>query len=555
MNKNIETLFFALGGLGEVGKNMYVIEHDDEIIIIDAGVMFPKDELLGIDYVLADHTYLINNKNKIKALFITHGHEDHIGGIPFLLNEVEIPVIYASNVATELIKHKLDDKNIKYNNIKIINENVVAKFNHFEVEFFRTTHSIPDSYGIAIHTPNGTIVTTGDFKFDLTPIGPMANLQKMASLGEKGVRLLLSDSTNALVPGFSISESAVDEALGELFARSTGRIILATFASNIYRVAHIIETCKDNNRKIVVFGRSMINSIEIAKSCGFISDDNIFITSDEANRMNPSEVCILCTGSQGEPLAALSRIANGVDSNVKLLPDDTIIFSSSPIPGNALSINRVINKLYLKGAKVYTNASESDIHTSGHGKQDELKLIMRLIKPEYFIPIHGEYRMLKKHAEIANSCSIDKDHTFVIKNGDRIALNKDKVYLKDSIPINSIYVDGKRIGNIGTSIIKDRKIMSTDGVLIAILNVNSENRTLTLNPNVTTRGFVIVNENQNLINDIEKKIKQIAISELNKETFNHIDLKNRIILEINSYIIELTGRRPIIMPMILETKI
>ena len=299
----------------------------------------------------------------------------------------------------------------------------------------------------------------------------------------------------------------------------------------------------------------MINSIEIAKSCGFISDDNIFITSDDANRMNPSEVCILCTGSQGEPLAALSRIANGVDSNVKLLPDDTIIFSSSPIPGNALSINRVINKLYLKGAKVYTNASESDIHTSGHGKQDELKLIMRLIKPEYFIPIHGEYRMLKKHAEIANSCSIDKDHTFVIKNGDRIALNKDKVYLKDSIPINSIYVDGKRIGNIGTSIIKDRKIMSTDGVLIAILNVNSENRTLTLNPNVTTRGFVIVNENQNLINDIEKKIKQIAISELNKETFNHIDLKNRIILEINSYIIELTGRRPIIMPMILETKI
>lgn len=555
MNKNIETLFFALGGLGEVGKNMYVIEHDDEIIIIDAGVMFPKDELLGIDYVLADHTYLINNKNKIKALFITHGHEDHIGGIPFLLNEVEIPVIYASNVATELIKHKLDDKNIKYNNIKIINENVVAKFNHFEVEFFRTTHSIPDSYGIAIHTPNGTIVTTGDFKFDLTPIGPMANLQKMASLGENGVRLLLSDSTNALVPGFSISESAVDEALGELFARSTGRIILATFASNIYRVAHIIETCKDNNRKIVVFGRSMINSIEIAKSCGFISDDNIFITSDEANRMNPSEVCILCTGSQGEPLAALSRIANGVDSNVKLLPDDTIIFSSSPIPGNALSINRVINKLYLKGAKVYTNASESDIHTSGHGKQDELKLIMRLIKPEYFIPIHGEYRMLKKHAEIANSCSIDKDHTFVIKNGDRIALNKDRVYLKDSIPINSIYVDGKRIGNIGTSIIKDRKIMSTDGVLIAILNVNSENRTLTLNPNVTTRGFVIVNENQNLINDIEKKIKQIAISELNKETFNHIDLKNRIILEINSYIIELTGRRPIIMPMILETKI
>lgn len=554
MNKDVETLFFALGGLGEVGKNMYVIEHDDEIIVIDAGVMFPKDELLGIDYVLADYTYLMNNKNKIKALFITHGHEDHIGGIPFLLNDVDIPVIYASNVAAALIKHKLEDRNIKYNNIKLINEDVVANFKHFKVEFFRTTHSIPDSYGLAIHTPNGVIVTTGDFKFDLTPIGPMANLQKMAALGEKGVRLLLSDSTNALVPGFSLSESAVDEALGDLFARSTGRIILATFASNIYRVAHIIQTCKDNNRKIAVFGRSMVNSIEIAKSCGFITDDNIFVTSDEANRMNPSEVCILCTGSQGEPLAALSRIANGIDNNVKLLPDDTIIFSSSPIPGNALSINRVINKLYLKGAKVYTNSSEADIHTSGHGKQDELKLVIRLIKPEYFVPIHGEYRMLKKHAEIGALCSVDKKNTFVLKNGDRIALTKDKVYLKDSIPINDIYVDGKRIGNIGASIIKDRKIMSTDGVLIIILNIDSELRQLSLDPNVTTRGFVVVNENQNLINDIQKKVKQIALNELNKDSFNYVDLKNRIILEINSFIIELTGRRPIIMPMILETK-
>ena len=554
MNKDVETLFFLLCGLGEVGKNMYVIEHDDEIIVIDAGVMFPKDELLGIDYVLADYTYLINNKSKIKALFITHGHEDHIGGIPFLLNDVDIPVIYASNVAAALIKHKLEDRNIKYNNIKLINEDVVANFKHFKVEFFRTTHSIPDSYGLAIHTPNGVIVTTGDFKFDLTPIGPMANLQKMAALGEKGVRLLLSDSTNALVPGFSLSESAVDEALGDLFARSTGRIILATFASNIYRVAHIIQTCKDNNRKIAVFGRSMVNSIEIAKSCGFITDDNIFVTSDEANRMNPSEVCILCTGSQGEPLAALSRIANGIDNNVKLLPDDTIIFSSSPIPGNALSINRVINKLYLKGAKVYTNSSEADIHTSGHGKQDELKLVIRLIKPEYFVPIHGEYRMLKKHAEIGALCSVDKKNTFVLKNGDRIALTKDKVYLKDSIPINDIYVDGKRIGNIGASIIKDRKIMSTDGVLIIILNIDSELRQLSLDPNVTTRGFVVVNENQNLINDIQKKVKQIALNELNKDSFNYVDLKNRIILEINSFIIELTGRRPIIMPMILETK-
>ena len=422
------------------------------------------------------------------------------------------------------------------------------------MEFFRTTHSIPDSFGISINTPNGVIVTTGDFKFDLTPIGPMANLQKMASIGEKGVRLLLSDSTNALVPGFSVSESAVDEALGDLFSRSTGRIILATFASNIYRVVHIIETCKKNKRKVAVFGRSMVNSIEIAKSCGFINDKDIFISSDEANKMNPSEVCILCTGSQGEPLAALSRIANGVDSNVTLMPDDTIIFSSGPIPGNALSINRVINKLYLKGAKVYTNDSETDLHTSGHAKQDELKLLIRLFKPEYFMPIHGEYRMLKRHAEIGNECGVPKENTFILKNGDIIALNKENVYLKKSMLINDIFVDGKRIGNIGASIIKDRRIMSTDGVLIVILNIDSEKKVLTLEPNVTTRGFVVVNENQQLISEIEKRIKNIALNELNKENFNIIDLKNRIILEMNSYIIELTGRRPIIMPMILEKK-
>ena len=556
MKKNInkETFVFALGGLGEVGKNMYVVEHDNEIIVIDAGVMFPEDDLLGIDYVLADYNYLIENKDKIKALFITHGHEDHIGGIPFLLKDVEIPVIYAPNVASALIKHKLEDRGIRYNNICVIEEDLVVNFDNFKVEFFRTTHSIPDSFGISINTPNGVIVTTGDFKFDLTPIGPMANLQKMASIGEKGVRLLLSDSTNALVPGFSVSESAVDEALGDLFSRSTGRIILATFASNIYRVVHIIETCKKNKRKVAVFGRSMVNSIEIAKSCGFINDKDIFISSDEANKMNPSEVCILCTGSQGEPLAALSRIANGVDSNVTLMPDDTIIFSSGPIPGNALSINRVINKLYLKGAKVYTNDSETDLHTSGHAKQDELKLLIRLFKPEYFMPIHGEYRMLKRHAEIGNECGVPKENTFILKNGDIIALNKENVYLKKSMLINDIFVDGKRIGNIGASIIKDRRIMSTDGVLIVILNIDSEKKVLTLEPNVTTRGFVVVNENQQLISEIEKRIKNIALNELNKENFNIIDLKNRIILEMNSYIIELTGRRPIIMPMILEKK-
>ena len=554
LTKEKETFVFALGGLGEVGKNMYVIEHDDEIIVIDAGVMFPEDDLPGIDYVLADYTYLKENENKIKGLFITHGHEDHIGGIPYLLSHVNIPVIYAPKVGAELIKKKLDDRGVNYTNIIIYNEDTKPCFKHFQIEFFRTTHSIPDSYGISINTPNGRIVTTGDFKFDLTPIGPVANFSKMTKLGDEGVKLLLSDSTNALVPGFSTSESDVDEALSDIFRSCKGRIILATFASNIYRLVHIIDTCIKNGRKVAVFGRSMVNSIEIAKSCSLIKDKNVFITSDEANKSKPEKVCLLCTGSQGEPLAALSRIANGVDNNIKLMPEDTVIFSSSAIPGNAMSINRVINKLYLKGATVYTTSDDANVHTSGHAKQDELKLLFRLLRPEYYMPVHGEYRMLKSATDLANECGIDRDHSFICKNGDILGISKDGVRRVKSIPINDIYVDGKRIGDIASSVIRDRKIMSTDGVLVVIVNINSEKRELVIDPNITTRGFVVVNENQELLSNIQNKVRSIINSELLKHSFSITDLKNRLILELNSYIIDTTGRRPIIMPMIFDMK-
>ena len=552
-SKNKETLVCALGGLGEVGKNMYVIMHEDELFIIDSGVMFPEDDLMGIDYVLADYSHLKNIQDKIKGLIITHGHEDHIGGIPFLLQNIEIPVIYAPNIASKLIKNKLEERNIKMPKTITVNEELIIKTKHFNIEFFTTTHSIPDSFGMAIKTPNGTIVETGDFKFDFTPIGPIANLGKMAAIGNEGVTLLLSDSTNALTPGFSNSESVVDEALSEIFAANTdSRIILATFASNIYRLTHIVETCKENNRKVVTFGRSMNTNIEIALECGYIKDKDIFISSEEANKMDPSKVCLLCTGSQGEPLAALSRIANGNDRNITLMPNDTVIFSSSPIPGNALSINRIINKLYLKGAKVYTNTSEYDVHTSGHAKQEELKLLLRLIRPKYFMPMHGEYRMLKAHADLAVTCDVKEENTFVLKNGDILAIKDNEVYKKGSIPINDIYVDGSRIGDVGLSLIKDRKLMSTDGVLIVILNIDLKNKKLVLEPNITTRGFVVVNDNQELIKQIQNKTNLITLNELEKENFNLTDLKNRIILEINTYVIELTGRRPIIIPMILN---
>ncbi|MBQ3142265.1 MAG: ribonuclease J [Bacilli bacterium] len=553
MNKT-DTKVFALGGLGEVGKNMYCICKNDEIIIIDAGVMFPENELLGIDYVLADYTFLKQNENKIKALLITHGHEDHIGGVPFIVANLNIPKIYASNVALKLIKLKMEERNLDTNILCEYNEDTVIKFNDIKIEFFRTTHSIPDSYGILIETEDGTIVTTGDFKFDLTPIGPMANIHKMAKIGEKGVTLLMSDSTNALSPGFSNSESIVDETLGEIFSTTKSRIILATFASNIYRLTHIIETCRENGRKIAIFGRSMNNNIQIAKEAGYIKDDGIFVTSQEANNLKPHEVCLLCTGSQGEPLAALSRIANGNDKNITLMPEDTVIFSSSPIPGNALSINRVINKLYLKGAKVYTNTTDQDIHTSGHGKQDELKLVLRIFKPKYFMPVHGEYRMLKAHADLGVMCDIPKENTFVLENGDVLSIKNGVISRGEKININDVYVDGNRIGEISSSIIKDRKMMSTDGVLVVILNIDSSKRTLVIDPNVTTRGFVIVNENSDLIQNIQNKVREITLNELNKPNFSLIDLKNRIILEINAYIIELTGRRPIIIPMILDLK-
>ncbi len=550
-NSNI-TSIFALGGLGEVGKNMYVIAHNEEIIIIDAGVMFPEDDLLGVDYVIQDITYLKQNENKIKGLFITHGHEDHIGGISFLLNSVNIPKIYASKISADLINKKLIDRNIKYENIEIVTEETVIKTKYFMVEFVGTTHSIPESFALAIHTPNGVIFETGDFKFDLTPIGPMANIHKMAELGKKGVTLLLSDSTNALSSGFSKSESSVDEALNDIISKHYGRIIIATFASNIYRIKHIVETCRKNNRKIIIFGRSMETSIELAMNNGLIEDKTIFIDNNEAKGLKKNEICILCTGTQGEPLAALSRIANGTHKQITLMPDDLVVFSSSPIPGNAASINKVINKLYLKGVKVFTNKTFNDVHTSGHAKEEELKWMLRIIKPKYFMPMHGEYRMLKRHTEIAVSCDIPKENTFICKNGDIINIKDGIVSRGDTVKSGDIYVDGSRIGDVGSQIIKDRKLMSSDGILVTILNINTLTRKLLIKPNVTTRGFIMVNENPELINKIERKITEVVNTFLSHNTYNYTDLKNQIILELYPFINDLTGRHPIILPVIME---
>ena len=552
-NKDI-TSIVALGGLGEVGKNMYVIKHEHELLIIDAGVMFPEDDLMGIDYVIQDVTYLKEHENDIKALIITHGHEDHIGGISFLLQNVKIPVIYAPRIAVSLIKNKLEDAHLNVERLEEYNKDTVLKFKHFEVEFVNTTHSIPDSFAVVIHTPQGVIFETGDFKFDLTPIGPMADLHKIARIGSEGVKLLLSDSTNALSEGFSKSESSVDETLNDIISRHSGRIILATFASNIYRIKHIVETCRKNNRQIVTFGRSMETSIEIALNNGLIKDKSIFIDANKAKSLKRNEVCILCTGSQGEPLAALSRIANGVHKQISLLNDDLVVFSSKPIPGNAASINRVINKLYLKGVKVFTYEEFSDIHTSGHAKQEELKLMLRLVKPKYFMPMHGEYRMLMAHKALAEECDIPSDNIFICKNGDVIELTNEGVRRGKPVEAGDVYVDGSRIGDVGSSIIKERKLMSRDGILLTIINVNPLTKQLLIKPNVTTRGFIMVNENADLIDKIEKKVTSIVRESLSQNNYSYLDLKNQIILDLSPYISALTGRHPMILPVIMEIR-
>lgn len=552
--KKIEdaTTIVALGGLGEVGKNMYVFTHGSEIFVIDAGVMFPESDLLGIDYVIQDVTYLKENEKKIKGLIITHGHEDHIGGISFLLQQVNIPVIYAPKMAIGLINNKLLDRNINFKNIEEFNNDTVIKSKYFNIEFISTTHSIPDSFGVVLHTPNGTIVSTGDFKFDLNPIGPMADLHKMARIGEQGVRLLLSDSTNALSSGFSKSESVVDEVLGDIVSTHNGRLIIATFASNLYRIKHIVETCRKNNRKIVVFGRSMDTSINLALNTGLLTDKSMFVDANAAKNMKKNEVCVLCTGSQGEPLAALSRIANGTHRQISLMPDDLVVFSSSPIPGNAASINRIINKLYIKGVKVFTNSEFSDIHTSGHAKSEELKLMQRLMKPEFFMPMHGEYRMLKAHADLAVNCGLNPDNYFILNNGEMISMDKDGVKRVSNVTAGDVYVDGSRIGDIGNVVLKDRKLMSNDGILMTILNIDVVNKKLMIKPNVTTRGFILVNENADLITTIEKKITHVVNNYLKNNKYSYNDLKNQIIFELNPYISNLTGRRPVIVPIIME---
>ena len=543
-----------LGGLGEIGKNITAIECDDEIIVIDCGIAFPDEEMYGVDLIIPDITYLKNNAQKVKGIFLTHGHEDHIGALPYVLKELNVP-LYGTKLTIGIIKTKLEEHNIlseaKLNNVE---PGDVISFNKCKVEFIRNTHSIADSCSLAIFTPVGTILHTGDFKIDYTPIdGQKMDLQRISNLGKEGIALLMADSTNVERQGHSLSEKSIGLTLDRIIGKADGRVIVATFASNIHRMQQIVDASFKNNRKVVFNGRSMENISKVAMELGYLHiPESEVISIDDLKDYDNDKITLITTGSQGEPMASLARIAFSTHRKISIEPNDTFIISASPIPGNDKLISRVINELFRKGADVIYEDLE-DVHVSGHAYQEELKLIHTLVNPKYFMPVHGEYRHLKHHGDLAENLGMRKSDIFILETGNVLELTKNSCKKEGKVKTGAIFVDGLGVGDVGNIVLRDRRHLAQDGMLTIVVAIERETLSIVSGPDVITRGFVYVKESEELIN----KVKELSVNELEKclsvGVIEWYVLKASIKKAVENYIFEKTKRRPTIIPIIMET--
>ena len=554
MPKEHKLQIIPLGGLGEVGKNMTVIRFDNQILLVDAGLAFPEDDMLGIDLVIPDYSYVIENQDMVLGIVVTHGHEDHIGTLPYLLRDLHVPV-FTTKLTLGLIEAKLQENNGCKLSGNVVVPGDIIRLGDFKIEFIRVTHSIPDSVGVAIHTPLGTIVHTGDFKMDHTPVtGETLDIAKLAELGKKEVLCLLSDSTNAERLGYTPSESQVGLVFDEAFRNAKDRIILASFASNIHRIQQVINAAMKTNRKVAIMGRSMLSYATIAAELGYLTvPDGILLSEDEILTLPSNQVCIIMTGSQGEPMSALTRIAMNDHRKLEIQPGDTVIISASPIPGNEKSVARTIDQLFRQGANVI-HGSASGVHVSGHASQEDLKLVLNIVKPKYFMPVHGEYRMLISHGKIAERLGIPTENIFVAENGSVIEFTRKGAALAGKVSAGKILVDGLGVGDVGNIVLRDRKQLAQEGILIAVIAINRTTREIVSGPDIVTRGFVYVRESESMLDEAKEKVRQATEKCLETGIVEWMALKNQVRETLNKHFYEKTRRRPMILPIIQEIK-
>lgn len=541
-----------LGGLGEIGKNMTVFRYGDDIILIDAGLMFPEDDMLGIDLVIPDITYLIDNKDKVKAIFLTHGHEDHIGALPYVMKQLEVPV-YGTALTLGILQGRLRENGVSDENLVTIKPGDKIGAGAFNLEFIRVNHSIPDAVSIVIKTPIGTIIHTGDFKFDQTPVdGQVTQFNKFAEFGDAGVLALLADSTNAERPGFTQSEKMVGQTFDDEFRYARNRIIVATFSSNVHRIQQVVDSAVKYKRKVAVIGRSMINVVNIAMELGYLNiPEGVLIDIDETNNYTADQIVIITTGSQGEPMSALTRMAMNDHKKVGIMPGDTVIISATPIPGNEKLVSRTINHLYKLGAEVIYEKSNG-VHVSGHASQEEIKLMHNLVRPKYFIPVHGEYRHLIKHANIAKDLGMPKENIVITENGSVIELSKEGINVAGKIQSGKVLVDGLGVGDVGNIVLRDRRLLSQDGIMIVVVTIDHETYQVVSGPDIVSRGFVYVREAEDLMEEAREKV----LSALDRCETNGVTewsmIKSAIRDSLGRFLYERTRRRPMILPIIME---